>query len=86
MATNGTDSSYIPNTAPPKENIVVIIGIIKISLPLNTLTILTIPKSIAFVLDIILKAPPTINKNAIISAPSIIPCIGACKTLNKSCG
>ena len=49
------------------------IGIISISFPLNTLTIRTIPKSIAFVLVIILNDPPTTNKNAIISAPAIIP-------------
>ena len=62
------------------------IGNTNISFPLNISTILKIPKFIALVFDITLKAPPTINKNAIISAPSTIPCIGACNTLNIFCG
>ena len=45
-----------------------IIGIINNSFPLKTLTTLAIAESIAFVLVIKLNAPPTINKNAIISA------------------
>ena len=62
-----------------------IIGIINNSFPLKTLTTLAIAESIAFVLVIKLNAPPTTNKNAIISADCSIPFTGACITWNNPC-
>ena len=69
----GNVSSAIPNTAPPNENKITIIGIIALSLPFILSVTLPMPASIAPVASTTAKAPPTINIKNMIDAVSTMP-------------
>ncbi|MNR24681.1 hypothetical protein D3C85_1417810 [compost metagenome] len=85
MVYKGIISSLIPKVEPPRLKMSIEIGITRIPFSFNPLASASSARSIAPVLSIIPKAPPTISTKDTTSTALITPCIGALRICGIPC-